>query len=341
MPDNGVVVDIRETVVEGLRRLRKGRGIFADDLDDRVRPEFAELFGASEDTGSALRDKLVEYLEELAVGLPGSLQRAASLSLNLPPAERTENLQQRLERLAEELYCDDRTARRRMDEAFDRMADYAARGGGPAAGGMHTAQGWYVDVFDAVLRLDLDHPEAIERRTIVATAATLDRVETAVDVPRHPHREGGGASGVTGVSGASGVSGADGTALVREIVFGGIEAGRGRDSSTHFRTTVLLPRTLRKGDRHTYGIMARIPPGQTMVPRYVYVPYGFCRYFTLLVRFHPDRLPGRVWTHNGSPHSAVNDGLPGETLLVLDRANEVRAEFRNLVSGCAYGIQWQ
>lgn len=313
---------VGEIVKEGLVRLRKGRGVQARDLESRIEPEFAEIVGAGVDTGQALRGKVVGYLTELMTGLPEPLGRAARCALNVPPASDGDTLQQRLTALAAEFYCDTRTARRRMDEALDRMVANADRGQVPVPGAGHGGSGWYVDAFDAVLRLDLASPEAVERRTIVATAA-LDRIVTSVDVPKHPS------------------NGAGPVGLSREMMFGGVLAGTGQGSSTNFSTEITLPRTLRPGERHTYGLIARIPPGQEMVTRYVYVPYRQCRYFTLLVRFHPDRVPGRIWRHEGVPHSAVHDEPVPGTELVANRANEVSAQFRDLINGCAYGIQWR
>ncbi|MFC0105199.1 hypothetical protein [Kibdelosporangium aridum] len=314
---------VGEIVKENLVRLRKGRGVLARDLESRVRPDFTELFGATADSGSVLREKVIGYLDELMADLPEQLRRAARCGLNLPPSTDGDTLQQRLSVLAAEFYCDERTARRRMDDAFLQMAAQADRGQVPMPGVGHGGIGWYVDVFDAVLRLDMANPEAIERRTIVATAASLDRIVTSIDVPRHPSNHS------TRVE------------LTREMMFGGLLAGTGQGSSTNFSTEITLPRTLHRGERHTYGLIARIPPGQEMVNRYVYVPYRQCRYFTLLVRFHPDRVPQRIWRHEGVPHSAVNDEPRPGTELEPNLAYEVSAQFRDLINGCAYGIQWR
>jgi AcrR family transcriptional regulator len=311
------------TVLEMLRSLRKGRGLLAHDLDRRFRPEFRALFAATSDTDTTLRDKLVKYLEELLPGLPEVLERAARIALNMPPDDKPEILRQRMARLAAELYVDDRTVRRHIDAAFKRMAATAATGGGLAPGLGFGGGGWYVDTLEAVLLLDLPSPEAIERHTIVATAQTLDRITISIDIPHHPeHRDGD-------------------PRLLREVMFGGLVAGDRRESSTNFSTVVALSRTLRKGDRHTYGLISRIPQGQPMAPRYVYIPYRRCRYFSLLVRFHPDRLPGEVWRHDGVPHSVVTDGIPSEDRLTLNRANEVTVSFGDLIGGCAYGVQWR
>ncbi|ALG10246.1 hypothetical protein [Kibdelosporangium phytohabitans] len=314
---------VGEIVKEGLVALRKARGVQSKDLETRITPEFAELIGTTMDTGTALRAKVVAYLDELMTGLPEPLVRVARSALNIPPAADGNTLNQRLTALAAEFFFDTRTARRRMDEAFERMVSNADRGQVPPPGAGHGGTGWYVDAFEAVLRLDLASPEAVERRTIVATAESLDKIVTSMDVPKNP---------------------SNGTAPVGvapEMMFGGLIAATGQGSSTNFSTEITLPRALHRGERHTYGLIQRIPPGQRMETRYVYVPYRQCRFFKVVVRFHPDRVPSEIWRHDGVPHSAVHDDPVPGTELVPDRANEVSAQFRELINGCAYGIQWR
>ncbi|ONI79672.1 hypothetical protein ALI144C_23185 [Actinosynnema sp. ALI-1.44] len=314
---------VGEIVKESLVQLRKGRGVQSKDLESRIDPEFAALIGTSVDTGTALRVRVVAYLNELMTGLPESLERVARCALNVPPAPDGDTLRQRLTGLAGEFFYDERTARRRMDDAFERMVANADRGQAPMPGVGHGGTGWYVDMFEAVVRLDLPSPEAVERRTIVVTADSLDKIVTSIDIPKDPSN----GSGPVGVA--------------PEMMFGGLLAATGQGSSTNFSTDITLPRTLHRGERHTYGLIQRIPPGQRMATRYVYVPYRQCRFFTLVVRFHPDRVPGTIWRHDGAPYSAVHDDpVPGAEL-VPDKAYEVSTQFRDLINGCAYGIQWR
>lgn len=316
------MTDVRNAVVTALTALHKRNGVLSTDLDQRMPPEFSALFAMPADRGEVLREKLVEYLERLLAGLPDEQEHVARGTLNLRPDPVPGSLTDRMDVLAQEMHVDRRTVRRRMNDAYRDMALRAQRGDATLTGDGYGGKGWYVDVFDVVLRLDRPTPEAIERRTVVVTAPTLDRITTSVDVPRHPD------------------TGQEQPGLESELVFGGTAAGRGRGSGTNFSLDIALPRRLVRGDRHTYELISRIPPGQAMAPRYVCVPYRTCRYFVLRVRFDPDRLPCAVWKHDGVPHSAVHDGRPSVNLLELDGANEVVVEFRDLLNGCAYGVQW-
>ncbi|AXX32178.1 hypothetical protein KCV87_31630 [Actinosynnema pretiosum subsp. pretiosum] len=289
-----------------------------NDLAERVDPVFRGLFAGPLDDVDVLRSKLIDYLEALSVALPAQERRVARVSLNLTSdAER--GLQQRLELLTGELHLDLRTVRRRMDRAYGLIAEAAAH---ERLGDERGVGGWHVEAFDATLRLDVPTPEAIERSTIVVTAPELERITISADVPR-----------------AEG-SGAVSNDLRWEVVHGGTLVGGDRRSSTHVSAALELPTPLVRGDRHVYEMIARIPPGQVMAPRYVCVPLRRYRYAALRVRFDPERLPSQVWKHDGDPHSAVQDGVPGEPL-VLNRAHEVHVEFRDLATGYCYGVQWR
>lgn len=312
-----------EVVVEALARLRKGRGLLADDLDARVGPRFRLLCGAPTDSGAALRAKVLAYLEELLAGLSEGQRLVVRAALNLHPPAEHRYVQGRIDWLARHLGVDERTARRRMDEAFAAMGRNAASGTGTTSGAGHGGDGWYVEHFDAVVRLDVPVPEAIERRTIVVTAPELDSIVTSTDVPPHPD-----APAAT-------------RGLATELVFGGSLRTNGRASASNFTSVIALPRTLRRGERHDYCVIARIPPGQPMAPHYVCVPLRKYRHFTLLVRFPLDRLPRRVWSLAGVTHRVIDERTPTDDLLVPDRAGEVRAEFHDLLPGCGYGIQWE
>ncbi|WP_156093848.1 hypothetical protein [Lentzea aerocolonigenes] len=314
--------DLVALVVANLQRLRKKLGVRNRDLDTRLDPEFCELFGASGGDVEGLRQKLTGYLEELVIRLPTELQIAALHGLNLTHDAKDINLTDRIDELARALVCDPRTARRRIDKAFMIMAENAASGSALLSGSGHGGDGWYIDSFDVVLRLDQDTPVAYERRRILVTAPTLDEISTSIDVPRqsgHDERIG----------------------LDTEIWFGGMLASRVQESTTNFQTVIRLPKRFRKSERHTVGLIHRIPPGQRMAPRYIYVPYRNCRHFRVVVRFAPDRQPIHVWRQDGVPHSVVTDGAPSAHLLPLDLANETRAEFVNLVGGLSYGVQWE
>src|SRR5262245_40377635 len=101
-----------------LKRLRKGRGVLADDLDGRIGPELAQVCGVmSSDSAVIVRRKVIERLTDLTTRLPEDLRLIAQVSLALHEETRHRFLAERLQWVAERLQRDARTIRRRADEA--------------------------------------------------------------------------------------------------------------------------------------------------------------------------------------------------------------------------------
>jgi hypothetical protein len=317
------VPDVESVVAESLARLRKGPGVVVADLESRVSPEFRELCAAATDRGDELRAKVSQYLLTLCRALTEELSLAARVVLNLHPDAQHQRLAQRYVWLAERLRYDERTVRRRVDTAFAQMARNAATGDIGVSGIGHGGNGWYVERLHALVRLDLPRLEVIEQRTIVVTAPALDRITHAVSVPRHP--------AVPVPCPAPGM----------EMMFGGIMAVVERPNDTLLDNVITLPRPLRKGDRHDYGVVVRMPPDRRMVPHYLCQPLRPCRRFSVRVRFALDALPRRVWAVAGVTPREIDEHEPSKDIREVDGAGEVCAEFHDLVQGCGYGLQWE
>lgn len=192
----------------------------------------------------------------------------------------------------------------------------------PAPAGAEAPDGWYVESFSALLRLDVPQPEAVEHRVIVAAEDGLDELATSISVPRHPDDRAGAHW------------------LETEVEFGGVLALREQPYESYFRNVLTLSRALNTGERHEYQLRLRLPPGQQLAPHYVYVPLCRSDRFELRVRFSPDRLPKAVWVLPGTPTAVIYERNPNGTNLTPDRAGEVRAEFRDLKIGLGYGVSW-
>jgi hypothetical protein len=203
-----------------------------------------------------------------------------------------------------------------------RTADEAAAGG-EADPVMSGAEGWYVESFSALLRLDTEPIEALEQRVIVATADGLSELATSVSVPRHP------------------VDADQAHGLESELLHGGSLELREQPYESYFKNVIVLPRPLRKGDRHHYALRLRIPPGQPMAAHYVYVPYNRSDHFELRVRFNPQHLPREIWVLHGAPTAVIYERVPTHETLVPDRFGEVHVTFRALRLGLGYGVCWQ
>jgi hypothetical protein len=152
---------------------------------------------------------------------------------------------------------------------------------------LSATDGWFIESFSALLRLDADPVEAWERRRIVATVDGLDKLVTSVSVPRHPDDPG------------------QDHGLESDLLYGGSIEACQQPYDSYFQNTIVLPRTLRSGERHEYAIRLRIPPGQRVTSHYVHVPYRRSDRFELRVRFDPRRLPEAGWLVRAAPTAVI------------------------------------
>jgi hypothetical protein len=223
------------------------------------------------------------------------------------------------------LNCQPRTARRRIDHAFQTLAQVAVqRPTGRSAGDPEA--GWYLRSVRAVFRLDTPTPELHETRTIVATRDRLDEIAVRVSLPR-PASDGPAAG--------------ERHDIVADLVYGArIVSVERVHEAQHFRWTLALPRPLGPGEEHEYQMYYRIPPCQAMRPHYAFLPLVACESFVVRTRFAADRLPAAVWRLDGVPPRLLDDERPGADLLVPDGAGEVELRFTDLRQGRGYGLAW-
>jgi hypothetical protein len=198
----------------------------------------------------------------------------------------------------------------------------AGRSAGPGLAAS-AAEGWFIESFSVVLRLDSDPIEALERRQIVATADGIEEIRTSVSVPRC----------LDDLEQAHG--------LESELLYGGALEARQQPYDSYFENVIVLPRPLRCGERHEYAIRQRIPPGQRMTSHYVHVPFRRSDHFEIRVRFDPRCLPKAVWLLNAAPTAAIYQREPTADLMNPDRFGEVYASFREMRPGLGYGICWR
>jgi hypothetical protein len=183
---------------------------------------------------------------------------------------------------------------------------------------------WFIESFTALLRLNIEPAEALEQRVIVAAVDGLTELKTALSLPRHPDDD----------ESAHG--------LESELLYGGMIEMREQPYEGYFENVIALPRPLARGERHEYGIIQRIPPGQRMASHYVHVPLRRSDHFRLRIRFSPEHLPRAVWTLYGAPTVAIYQRGPAAgTTIEPDRFGEVSFSFRNLRPGLGYGVCWR
>jgi hypothetical protein len=191
------------------------------------------------------------------------------------------------------------------------------------AGDLEAPEGWYVESFSALLRMDKPSPVAVEHRVIVAVRPGVTELATSVSVPRHPP-DGGGPR-----------------RLEAELLYGGSLELRDQPDEGCFRHHIALPRALEAGERHEYQLLFRVPPGQQLAPHYVYVPPRRSDHFQLRARFDVRRPPSAIWVLSGAPPAVSYEQQPEHATVTPDRFGEVHVEFRDLRVGRGYGICWQ
>ncbi|KDN21653.1 hypothetical protein [Amycolatopsis rifamycinica] len=302
-----------------LNELRRGRGLDAADLHQRIGPCLRAACAIAEtDPPAAARQKLVLRLTELCGRLPPDLKLAALAALGLHEEAAGEFLDRRISWLASVLDRDPRTARRRIDLAFRRLGELL---GAPAPrGDSHPLAGWYVESMKAMLRLDRTPTELQDERRIVAEADELDELVLPVSVPAGP-----GCDPVPDIT--------------ADALYGGEIVEARQVSASHAQFVLRLPSPLRLGQRHEYGI--RFTPKRTgLRPYYAMTPLRRCEEFSVRVRFDRAAPPSRVWRLNGVPGRVVDDGVDSGDALTVNRVGEVALEFHDLRQGLSYGLQW-
>ncbi|WP_410595368.1 hypothetical protein [Amycolatopsis sp. lyj-23] len=131
----------RADLVSELKSLRKGRGLQASRLPERVGPCLRAACAVSEADGMmTIRDKVSGRLSELSLQLPEDLRVAVLAAFAITAEARQPLYQDRVRWAALRVDRDPRTVRRRVDEAIELLAELAmsAPPGAPP-GTYHTA----------------------------------------------------------------------------------------------------------------------------------------------------------------------------------------------------------
>jgi len=203
------------------------------------------------------------------------------------------------------------------------LAAAPASGAAPPPPAGRVSEDWYVESFTALVRVDAEPVEVIERKTIIATADDVAEIGASVNVPRHPDaldRPVG---------------------LESELLYGGALELREQPHDSFFTSVIVLPRPLRRGERHEFSIRLRIPPGQRMASHFLHVPFRRSDHFDLRVRFDPRRPPPTVWLLRDAPTAMIYQRDPAAPTMAPDRFGEVHASFCDMQPGLGYGVRWR
>jgi hypothetical protein len=309
-------------IASEIRQLRKGRGIRARDLPQRVGPYLRELIGDSRDDAGDLRRSLSNELRKCAANLPEDLRLAVLASLALVEDTRPmEHFGDRVTWLAERVSRNERTVLRRIDHAENLLAEEVSTELATRRGRVvSSANGWYLDEFRTVLRLDTPTPESHERRRIVSTRSGLSEVMAWLDVPRE--------------------AGQPRMNLEAEVLVGGRLVRKAAPDGHRHAFFIELPAPLAAGDSHEYELILRVPPGEPMRPHYIFTPEYQCNAFDLTVRFDLTRPPSWVRVVSGETVRTFDHGQPGQ-VVSLNGAGEAHVRFGHPVMYLGYGLQWQ
>ncbi|QUQ68600.1 hypothetical protein [Kutzneria sp. CA-103260] len=288
-------------LVRELKRLRKGRGVLAGGIQQRVGPAVRAACDIDAGDGPvAVRRKLTVRLIELAEQLPEDLRLVTLVAFAIERDAKQALYQERVRWAAIQLERDERTVRRRVDEAINQVAELAA-GDGNWFGGWRTAE------LSVAVALDQDRPEVLEQRRIVAEQDDLREVELVAPIPL-------GQSDV-------------------QVLYGGTLIA---DDPAGF--TLALPTPVAKEERHDLAVRFRLPPRQAMQQYLLCVPKRPCERFDLRLRFRRDGRPPTVFALHGTPgENPPRDGREQ----AVDRAGEVHVRFHQLTPGLAYGARWE
>jgi hypothetical protein len=320
-PGRGGLPGLAEIAAE-IQALRKNRA-FSGDVSEKIGPVLLELAGGDARTAN---EKLGQQIRALAGRLTEEMRTAilAALALHADTRGMT-TYSQRKQWLADtKLDRGDRTAERRIEEAQRLLAQEIAAEIERRWGGADTADdGWYIDQFSAVLLLDGDAPEAIERRRIVATTHQLTELTIVLDTPRE--------------------SGQRRLGLKADVTSGGTLLRAEELSRNRTRYIIGLPHPLQPDDTHEYEMHIRVAPDEPMRDYYVFRPERRCDAFDLRVRFDRRRPP--VWVRRVTAEDVhvyyPYEGAPTSSDRVpVDGTGEAHAAFPRPRQHLGYGLQW-
>lgn len=323
-PRMGVVA---AELVRELKILRKGRALFIRQIGDRLGSGLSQVCGVAEgDSPAEVRKKVSDRIEVLAAELPEDLRLAVLVAFAIHRDARQPFYKDRVRWVARRLERDERTARRRIDEGIERLAELAtALGAGLGWEAEAWAPRWHTEELRVVLLADRPAPEALEFRRIVSEQDDLGELDLAFTLTM----PGGQRRMVTARD------------LDVDVIYGGILVPRQRESTDRFAFVLELPKRLERFARHEFGVRYRPREGRPMQPYYACVLRQRCDVFELRVRFDRGDLPRQVWRVAGAFQRDLEDPVPRGEVLTLDQAGELRLKFTNLTPGLAYGIRWE
>ncbi|MEV0053547.1 hypothetical protein AB0H34_23980 [Saccharopolyspora shandongensis] len=305
-----------ERYVNDLKLIRKNRGLCVSRVDE-IGAALREACGVTDhDLPADAVGKIGEVLRRHAQAL-GRDQRVAALGALGLDGPQTQFLKEREKWVAGQLERNVRTARRRTAEGFAVLASLLATGSLPTIPGPSGT--WRTERLRVLLALDQPRPESFVFRQVIAEAEVLDELDLAMTLT------------------ADRSASAREKAMSVDVFSGGTLVHRSQQTSQRTRLALRPPKPLLRGEKHEIAMRFQV---SEMAPHYVCVPMRACEEFDLTVRFG-SRIPQSVGLLRKVLQNDVQDEAVTGEPLEPDGAGEVRARFRRLEPGFAYGIRWR
>ncbi|HEX2131100.1 MAG TPA: hypothetical protein VHH15_06025 [Actinophytocola sp.] len=305
-------------LVAELKVLRRGRGIQAPYIADRIGPAVRAICSITEnDDPAAVRQKVTARLRDLSSRLSPDLRIGVTAAFALDDGLHTQFYKDRLVWAENALERNNRTVRRRIDEAIVALAELAAHRlapGEPAGGGR-----WHNAEIRQALVLDQAAPDVLELRRIVADEDGLTELDLALTV-----------TGTTGIVDRVGL----------DVLYGGRLRQRRMESTDRIGYRLVLPEPLALGAEHEFALRVRPGADRAIERHFVCVPRHRCDLCEVRVRFPEDRPPARLERLTAVFQRDVVDPNCAADPIELDPSGEVRARFTHLTPGLAYGVRW-
>jgi hypothetical protein len=314
----------REVLVRELQQLRRGHGLHAADIVQRIGPRLAEIVRLTPTMSAGeRRQRLTERVRQTVLTLPEDLRIAVQAAFALEPASQSRFLRERMLWLGSQMGRDPRTAMRRVESGLTLLAERllsldADSDGESGRSNQFAPDGWYVERLRSSLLMHVNPVELLETRMVTSTRAGLAQLTVSWSIP---------------------VDVPDAEIQVEMLYGGELIRNDAVSTSSYWSGTVVLPQPLAIGERHEYQVRVVSLPRQYLRPYYVLTPFRRFDEFELRAKFDPAATP-TIWKLDGVPFQFIDESQPIGEVLVPDAVGEVSSLFRNLHQGFSYGLRW-
>lgn len=310
-------------LITELKAIRKGRGVRNAANPGRLGTQLSLLCGVdSKDGPETTVSKVTATLSALMTELQKHDADAVGAALGIGSEYADKPLLvDRISAFAATINVDPRTARRRVDDALLRLAEVTEQKRTDGDETASTKRGWHARSVRAIVLLSSAGVEVLELRTVVSELPDLRSIYLGFSTP--PANDGAGLPQKR---------------LEIDALFGGDIVERRIETSARTGFALQFPRPLKLGEVYEYGVRFRLPPDANVRPYYVLVPVVLCEEFDLRVKF--EKIPAKVELLSGVFQADTQDYVLDAPAVEIDTLGEVRAKFRQLQPGMAYGLRW-